>query len=115
MSRPAPRCAAPARAPGDGLWVSGTIGDGALGLLAARGEIADPGGTLADRYRLPRPRLALGQAVAGIAMPAWMSPTAWCRTPAISAGAGGVGVRHRGGAGAALAGGARRPGGWRCA
>jgi thiamine-monophosphate kinase len=52
---------------GDGLWVSGTIGDGALGLLAARGEIADEDGTLADRYRLPRPRLALGQAVAGIA------------------------------------------------
>jgi len=52
---------------GDGLWVSGTIGDGALGLLAARGEIADPDGTLAGRYRLPRPRLALGQAVAGIA------------------------------------------------
>ena len=52
---------------GDGLWVSGTIGDGALGLLAARGEIADPDGYLAGRYRLPRPRLALGQAVAGIA------------------------------------------------
>ena len=52
---------------GDGLWVSGSIGDGALGLLAARGEIADPDGALAGRYRLPRPRLALGQAVAGIA------------------------------------------------
>jgi thiamine-monophosphate kinase len=52
---------------GDGLWVSGSIGDGALGLLAARGEIADPDGYLAGRYRLPRPRLALGQAVAGIA------------------------------------------------
>ena len=52
---------------GDGLWVSGTIGDGALGLLAARGDIADPDGFLADRYRVPRPRLALGQAVAGIA------------------------------------------------
>jgi thiamine-monophosphate kinase len=52
---------------GDGLWVSGSIGDGALGLLAARGEIADPDGYLASRYRLPRPRLALGQAVAAIA------------------------------------------------
>jgi thiamine-monophosphate kinase len=52
---------------GDGLWVSGSIGDGALGLLAARGEIDDPDGALADRYRLPRPRLALGRAVAGIA------------------------------------------------
>lgn len=53
--------------PGDGLWVSGTIGDGALGLLAARGEIADPGGYLSDRYRLPRPRLALGLAAVGLA------------------------------------------------
>ncbi|MDT7951454.1 MAG: thiamine-phosphate kinase [Acetobacteraceae bacterium] len=44
---------------GDGLWVSGTIGDGALGLLAIRGEIADPAGRLADRYRLPQPRLGL--------------------------------------------------------
>lgn len=52
---------------GDGLWVSGSIGDGALGLLAARGEIADTDGYLAGRYRLPQPRLALGQAVAGIA------------------------------------------------
>ncbi len=52
---------------GDLLWVSGTIGDGALGLLAARGDIADPDGVLADRYRLPQPRLALGRAVAGIA------------------------------------------------
>ncbi len=52
---------------GDGVWVSGTIGDGALGLLAARGEIPDPDGSLADRYRLPRPRLALGMALRGIA------------------------------------------------
>ncbi len=49
---------------GDGLWVTGTIGDGALGLLAARGEVADPDGYLAERYRLPRPRLGL--ALAGI-------------------------------------------------
>jgi len=45
--------------PGDGLWVTGTIGDGALGLRALRGEIPDPNGHLADRYRLPRPRLGL--------------------------------------------------------
>lgn len=44
---------------GDGLWVTGTIGDGALGLLALRGEIPDPDGWLADRYRLPQPRLSL--------------------------------------------------------
>ena len=44
---------------GDGIWVSGTIGDGALGLLAATGRLVDPSGTLVDRYRLPRPRLGL--------------------------------------------------------
>ena len=51
--------------PGDELWVSGTIGDGALGLRAARGEIASE--YLAGRYRLPQPRLALGRALRGIA------------------------------------------------
>ncbi len=45
--------------PGDEVWVTGTIGDGALGLRAIRGEIADPSGFLAERYRLPRPRLGL--------------------------------------------------------
>ena len=54
-------------AAGDDIWVSGTIGDGALGLLAAQGLLADPTGFLADRYRLPQPRLALGTALAGIA------------------------------------------------
>lgn len=44
---------------GDHVVVTGTIGDGALGLAAAQGRLADPGGTLADRYRLPRPRLGL--------------------------------------------------------
>lgn len=53
--------------PGDTLWVSGTIGDGHLGLRAARGEIADPDGVLASRYRLPTPRLALGRALRGLA------------------------------------------------
>jgi thiamine-monophosphate kinase len=45
--------------PGDGIWVTGTIGDGALGLLALRQQLPDPDGYLADRYRLPRPRLGL--------------------------------------------------------
>jgi thiamine-monophosphate kinase len=45
--------------PGDGIWVTGTIGDGALGLRAAKGEIADPGGFLFGRYRLPQPRVGL--------------------------------------------------------
>jgi thiamine-monophosphate kinase len=47
---------------GDGIWVSGTIGDGALGLLAATGRLDDPDGFLADRYRLPQPRLGLATA-----------------------------------------------------
>jgi thiamine-monophosphate kinase len=50
---------------GDGIWVTGTIGDGALGLRVALGEIADPTGHLLDRYRLPRPRIGL--AIGGIA------------------------------------------------
>lgn len=51
--------------PGDEVWVSGTIGDGALGLKVLQGALApDPDGHLADRYRLPRPRVALGRAAA---------------------------------------------------
>jgi thiamine-monophosphate kinase len=52
---------------GDAIWVSGTIGDGALGLLAATGKLSDPGNTLAGRYRLPRPRIELGKRLHGIA------------------------------------------------
>jgi thiamine-monophosphate kinase len=50
---------------GDQLWVSGTIGDGALGLLAARGRLRSP--HLERRYRLPQPRTALGPRLVGIA------------------------------------------------
>ncbi len=53
---------APSRAgakPGDGIWVTGTIGDGALGLAVGQGRLADASGFLLDRYRLPRPRLGL--------------------------------------------------------
>ena len=54
--------------PGDRIFVSGTIGDAALGLLALKGEIAGPGtDDLIGRYRLPRPRLALGRALRGSA------------------------------------------------
>lgn len=48
---------------GDIVAVSGTIGDGALGLLAARAEIEDADGWLAKRYRLPNPRLDLREAL----------------------------------------------------
>ncbi|WP_102324454.1 thiamine-phosphate kinase [Komagataeibacter saccharivorans] len=54
---------------GDGIWVTGTIGDGAMGLLARQGRVADPDGFLASRYQLPRPRLGLelaGVATAGM-------------------------------------------------
>lgn len=44
-------------APGDRLAVSGVIGDGWLGLKAATGELDSP--ALAERYRLPEPRLDL--------------------------------------------------------
>ena len=44
---------------GDGLWVTGTIGDGALGLKALLGELPDTTGWLTERYHLPRPRLGL--------------------------------------------------------
>ena len=53
---------------GDLVYVSGTIGDGALGLKALRGELSGIGEAdrvaLVDRYHLPRPRLALGRALA---------------------------------------------------
>ena len=53
---------------GDDIWVSGSIGDGALGLRVLQGKLgADGEGHLARRYRLPEPRLALGQALRGVA------------------------------------------------
>jgi thiamine-monophosphate kinase len=57
--------------PGDGLYVTGTIGDAALGLACLQGEIesaleADRD-YLVDRYRRPRPRVAVGLSLAGLA------------------------------------------------
>jgi len=51
--------------PGDEIWVTGTIGDGALGLAVAQGRLADPTGHLRRRYLLPQPRVGL--AIAGVA------------------------------------------------
>lgn len=62
----APAGGAPSRGgarPGDRIWVSGTIGDAGLGLRIARQGINGPK-ALADRYRRPVPRVALGQAIA---------------------------------------------------
>ncbi|WP_088561299.1 thiamine-phosphate kinase [Arboricoccus pini] len=54
---------------GDLVFVSGTLGDAALGLRVLRGLAAteDEALALVDRYRLPRPRIALGQALLGVA------------------------------------------------
>ncbi|MFM7609491.1 MAG: thiamine-phosphate kinase, partial [Alphaproteobacteria bacterium] len=53
---------------GDEIWVSGSIGDAALGLHVLQGKLTgDAEGHLARRYRLPEPRLALGQALRGVA------------------------------------------------
>lgn len=56
----------PARAgaaPGDILWVSGTIGDSGAGLRIAVGELSGSE-TLIDRYRRPQPRLEAGRKLA---------------------------------------------------
>jgi thiamine-monophosphate kinase len=53
---------------GDLVMVSGSIGDGILGLMALRGELGDLDDAdrtrLAAHYRCPTPRLALGAALA---------------------------------------------------
>jgi len=56
---------APSRAgaaPGDLLWVSGTIGDAGAGLKALQAGEQAP--ELIERYRTPRPRLEAGQRLA---------------------------------------------------
>ena len=58
--------------PGDLVFVSGTIGDGALGLEAAQGKLDGLLGPadvafLAERYRLPCPRVGLGPRLSGLA------------------------------------------------
>src|SRR5262249_19109631 len=55
---------------GDIVYVSGTLGDAALGLAVRKGELdaslnAEQRDYLVDRYRLPRPRVALGQKLVG--------------------------------------------------
>jgi len=61
---------------GDDLWVTGSIGDGALGLrMLQQAEPApqfarlnkDDRQALAKRYRLPTPRITLGEPLSGIA------------------------------------------------
>lgn len=56
---------------GDGVWVSGNIGDAALGLRLLKGDDLGLNKSLAaqciERYRLPQPRLALGSKLRGLA------------------------------------------------
>lgn len=55
---------------GDLIYVSGTLGDAALGLAALQGKLAGLSAKarafLADRYRLPQPRLAAGARLLGL-------------------------------------------------
>ena len=57
--------------PGDDVYVSGSIGDAALGLRALRGELprlaARHRRWLIGRYREPRPRVSLGPRLIGLA------------------------------------------------
>ena len=56
---------------GDTVFVTGTIGDAALGLTVLRGQLANLDTNAADflvgRYRLPRPRVRLSPRLIGIA------------------------------------------------
>lgn len=52
--------------PGDLVFVSGTLGDAALGLKSVQGELPTVG-MFVDRYRHPEPRVALGQALVSLA------------------------------------------------
>ncbi|HQR78051.1 MAG TPA: thiamine-phosphate kinase, partial [Burkholderiaceae bacterium] len=54
---------------GDEIWVSGTLGDGALGLACRRGAVAaDPAHAQAiARLERPEPRVGLGERLRGIA------------------------------------------------
>lgn len=49
--------------PGDRLWLVGTLGDAAAGLMALTGD-KEAEGPLVEAYRRPIPQLAVGQALA---------------------------------------------------
>jgi len=66
--------------PGDGIYVSGTLGDSALGLMSLRAQRSNPDRIalpptvplnnkeyLISRYLLPEPRVELGQKLRGVA------------------------------------------------
>jgi thiamine-monophosphate kinase len=52
--------------PGDDVWVTGTIGDGVLGLAVRQGAYAEPPAArdyLVDRYQIPGARVAFAAAI----------------------------------------------------
>jgi thiamine-monophosphate kinase len=55
--------------PGDGVFVSGTIGDAGAGLAILQGKTGEDTGEefLIGRYRQPTPRVSLGRALRGVA------------------------------------------------
>ena len=57
--------------PGDSVFVSGTLGDAALGLIVIGGNLSqltdDEADELIHRYHLPQPRISLGRALSGLA------------------------------------------------
>lgn len=54
-------------APGDELWVSGTLGDGAFGLACRRGTVDSADAGPIARLERPEPRVRLGEQLRGIA------------------------------------------------
>ncbi|MGD8325684.1 MAG: thiamine-phosphate kinase, partial [Sphingomonadales bacterium] len=52
---------------GDAIYVSGTLGDAALGLMALQGELNAAPDALIEAYLRPQPRVALGSALQSIA------------------------------------------------
>ncbi|MEL6111470.1 MAG: thiamine-phosphate kinase [Pseudomonadota bacterium] len=57
-------------APGDDVYVTGTIGDAGLGLLVLNGKLKNEGDqytALTQRYHLPQPRVMFGTALASFA------------------------------------------------
>lgn len=53
--------------PDDDIYVSGTLGEAALGLALLQKKIHLESAEAIKRYQLPEPRLALGQALVGVA------------------------------------------------
>jgi thiamine-monophosphate kinase len=52
---------------GDEIWVSGSLGDGALGLACRRGEVEVLDAGAIERLERPEPRVRLGEQLRGIA------------------------------------------------